>query len=107
MNAGNAADSADPDKDTVANLMEYAFGMNPMLADAGQLPMWEVTDSGLRLQFNRPASVSGVSYAAESSQTMAPESWVSIANSAADPGFDFFAPMNSSTQFLRLRVSVP
>jgi len=36
-NAGDAADSSDPDGDGLTNAKEYAFGTNPMTADTGGL----------------------------------------------------------------------
>ncbi|MGJ8654760.1 MAG: putative Ig domain-containing protein [Opitutaceae bacterium] len=36
-NTGNAADLADPDVDNLVNLLEYAFGMNPNVSDAGTM----------------------------------------------------------------------
>ncbi|MDB4345838.1 hypothetical protein OAA45_00770 [bacterium] len=38
-NTGNAADLADPDTDNLVNLLEYAFGMNPNVSDAGSMAM--------------------------------------------------------------------
>jgi hypothetical protein len=37
-NSAIAGDTADPDGDGVANLLEYAFGLNPLVRDAEGLP---------------------------------------------------------------------
>lgn len=38
LDTGNAADEADFDKDGLANLMEFAFGLNPTSAASNQMP---------------------------------------------------------------------
>ncbi|MFD0893880.1 hypothetical protein KBB96_10685 [Luteolibacter ambystomatis] len=57
-NSGNAADLADPDRDGVPNLMEYALGTNPTLAtiDNGRSasPVPESLDGRLRIGFSIP-----------------------------------------------------
>ncbi len=48
-NAGNAADFADPDSDGLSNLLEYASGRDPNLADATPIATLDKTGDGLRL----------------------------------------------------------
>lgn len=63
--AGMAGDHADPDADGLPNLAEYALGADPQ---AFTLPLIAARDgNGLSLTFTRPAGLSDVIYAAESS----------------------------------------
>lgn len=86
-NTGNAADNADPDQDGLENLVEYAFGLNPNLADAAALPRWQLSDDDYKLSFNSPGGVSGITYYAEQSTTLVPASWTAIPNAAGPPQF--------------------
>ena len=66
---GNAADNADPDKDGLENLVEYAFALNPNVPDAGVLPAWQLSDDRLSyvkfLNLTRSAVVSAESWMSE------------------------------------------
>jgi hypothetical protein len=48
-NTGSAADSADPDTDGTTNYLEYAYGLNPTLADA--IPGTQFTLNGSNIEF--------------------------------------------------------
>ncbi len=52
-NEGDAADSADPDKDGLANLLEYAFGSEPDSALSTSRPEPQVANSRLMISFLR------------------------------------------------------
>jgi hypothetical protein len=66
--AGQAADDADPDRDGLVNLAEYALGANPLVFTP---PLTAVKNSdGLVLTFDRPGGLTDVLYAAESSDDM-------------------------------------
>jgi hypothetical protein len=107
-NNGDAGDNADPDHDGLENLIEFAFGLNPLTADAGVLPAWVRSDDDYVLTCTRPASVSGISYVAEYSDTLAPESWVAIPSGATPPDYTFYAPPGITGRlYLRLRVTAP
>ena len=57
---------ADPDKDGIPNLVEFAFGLNPAAADPAFAPLkakLDPTDPNKRtLEFIRPKGLSGISY---------------------------------------------
>ena len=48
-NTGSAADDADPDTDGTTNYLEYAYGLNPTLADA--IPGTQFTLNGSNIEF--------------------------------------------------------
>ncbi len=107
-NAGNNADSADFDLDGLPNLIEYAFGLNPTQGVSRALPVPQVNGSNYVLSFTRPVGVSGVTYVAEWSATLAPGSWVSIPNTGTAPQHTFSVPLSGNSQvFVRLKVTTP
>jgi len=107
-NAGNTADTADFDLDDVPNLLEYAFGLNPTQGVSRALPVPQVNGSNYVLSFTRPPGVSGVSYGAEWSATLAPGSWVSIPNTSTPPQHTFSVPLSGNSKvFVRLKVTTP
>lgn len=60
--AGAARDpAADPDDDGTPNLVEFVIGGDPTISDTDKLPQSEVIGGNLKVTFDRPDSVSGVS----------------------------------------------
>jgi hypothetical protein len=104
-NSGTAADGADFDHDGIANILEYAFGLNPALNSAGQLPLPAMNSGALTVIFNQPAHVSGVIYEAEWSTSLAPTSWLPVPDTGVPPQHVFSVPAMGNTQvFIRLKV---
>ncbi len=115
---GVAADTADPDGDGIANLIEYALGTSPLSsASRPVLDLEPVTAQGessprLTLAFNRIADPTLI-YQVEASSTLAPDSWTSIWSStgAANLAGEVVVvdtvqlSSNAPRRFLRLRVS--
>lgn len=101
---GPAANDADPDHDGLENLVEYAFALNPNASDAAGLPVWQKDDDNYLLTFSRPAGVTGVTYAAEYSNSLAPDGWTAAANAGANSNFVFFVTAAEARLYLRLRV---
>jgi hypothetical protein len=102
--ASNAPDNDDADRDGVANLLEYAFKMNPGTADRG-LPLQFASNGGmLEVTFTkwRP----DLSYIAETSTDL--RTWATSGVSLAESGFTVTASVpegGTPRQFLRLRVT--
>ncbi|HWB04313.1 MAG TPA: hypothetical protein VG796_14890 [Verrucomicrobiales bacterium] len=106
--SGAAANHADPDRDGLENLVEFAFDLNPNIPDAALLPQWRREDDDYLLSFSRPPGVSGISYVVEQNESLASGDWVAIPNVNAEPKFFFGLPAITTTRrFLRLRVTIP
>jgi hypothetical protein len=67
LTGGDRAPNADPDHDGVENLLEYAVGGNPTVADPGKLPRATVSGADMEVTFQRPDQVSGVTLRFEAS----------------------------------------
>lgn len=101
-NTGNAADGADSNNDGEANLMEFATGQNP-LANSRVTPVLVPNGAMLEFTYTRAnaAMGDGITFAVESSDTLAIGSWRStgIIESIV-PGSD-----NGTTQ--RWKATIP
>jgi hypothetical protein len=86
-------------------LIEFAFGLDPTQNSAGKLPPWEIIGSDFVVSFT---GVSGITYGAEWSATLAPGSWLEISNSSTLSQYKFTAPIGTNTKmFMRLKVTSP
>jgi len=87
-NSGNAADSADPDGDGLTNLIEYALGGSPKVADAATIaPAVDSNGTQLQISFSCDDSRQDITYTVQSSDTLAQNSWTDIAQSAGGGAF--------------------
>ena len=106
ISQGLAADEADPDGDGLVNLAEYALGTDPRHFSP---PLAAVRDeNGLTLTFTRPAGLTGISYAAESSDglgTWSPVTLEVIATGTTETvrARDPLTSGNPGRRFIRLR----
>lgn len=104
-NSGDGADLNDFDHDELPNIVEFAFGLDPKQSSAGMLPMWQTIGNHRVISFTKPASASGISYGAEWSSTLAPDSWTLIQNTASPPEYLFSVPTETHPcLYLRLKV---
>jgi hypothetical protein len=107
-NSGIAADTADPDVDSLTNLIEFAFGLNPNLPTADLLSAWQKNGATYSLAFTVPAGVSGVSHIVEYSRSLATTQWTTLPNTgtATHHAYSLNAP-NLPNLFFRFRVTRP
>lgn len=107
-NTGNAADAFDFDKDGLANLIEFAFGLNPTQNSAGLLPQPQNAGATMVTAFDQPAGITGITYTAEKSATLLPGSWTPIADTGAGSQHIFSVPViPGEKMFVRLKVTNP
>jgi autotransporter-associated beta strand protein len=111
-NAGNAADTADPDGDGYSNLLEYATGRDPKSAGAGSATVLGKTADGTRLTltFTRiaDASLTYVVQATNNPMSTWTDLWSStgaanMAGSVTVPDTEDISA--NPKRFLRLKVS--
>ena len=70
-NTGIAANTADPDNDGLENIVEYAFGLNPVQPGASsQLPQPVQNGDNFGFSFVQPPNVAGIVYGAKCSVNM-------------------------------------
>jgi hypothetical protein len=114
---GNAATSgatADPDRDGMANLHEYAFFGQPLIADTNLAPALSQAAGHLVLTYRERHDLSDVSIRLQGSDTLL--NWItynSVTEAEREPfaGYDDVTlidpePFSSNRRFLRLRVEL-
>jgi cyclophilin family peptidyl-prolyl cis-trans isomerase len=110
ISAGMADNNADPDGDGIKNLEEYALGSNP-LTKTPALPL-TYDANGLTLTFTRPKGLPGVTYAAESTDTLG--RWTPVTLEVVTDGAvqtvrarDTLTSGNPNRRFIRLIFGTP
>ena len=90
------------------NLFEFAFGTDPTQPGSLGLPEGRVDGATYVISFARPPGVDGITYGAEWSSNLDPESWTPIPDtgSASQPLFAV-ATQGRARLFVRLQVSTP
>jgi hypothetical protein len=107
-NSGEGADLNDYDQDSLVNLIEFAFGLDPKQDSSGLLPVPQTIDSQMVLGFSPPAGVSGIIYGAEWSQELQAGTWVSVPDTGTPPQHTFSVPIDTHTRlYMRLKVTNP
>lgn len=108
--SGVAAEShADPDKDGITNLMEFALGLPANLADTRGLPVLLLQNGVMAFRFSRPVSLNGISYAVQTS--IDATHWVEVASmevessTATTETLKVLLPASETKFFVRLQVS--
>ena len=107
-NTGVAANNFDFDNDGLVNLVEYAFGLDPTRSDSLALPQAHVSAGVLGVSFSQPAGVSGITYGAEWSSTLAAGNWTAISDSGTGSTHTFSVPVGSNPRmFMRYVITSP
>ncbi len=105
-NTGNAADTADPYGTGLQNLIVFALlgpAQNPALASTVQLPQPQLIGGQYTYSFTQPAGVSGITYGAEWSTSLAPGSWQPVPDTGAGSTHTFSLPATGQPRmFMRL-----
>ncbi len=107
---GQSADSADPDGDGAPNLLEYAFGLDPLDPASARPPAIVLSGAGpepaLVCEFTSPDGVGDVGYGAEWSPSLAPDDWTAVPDTGSGSRHVFRLPLaGRSRAFLRLVVT--
>jgi len=99
-NNGNAANVADPDADGIANILEYALFLDPLVKDKSGLPAFSVDSSGFSLSYLRARA--DIDYVVEGSANL-----VEWSTDAVDQGAAGLGEVTARAPFgymMRLRV---
>lgn len=111
-NAGAAADGADPDGDSVTNLLERAFGGNPNEPDTLILPTVDPTAPLLTIVYTRAKGFSDLTLSVQESPDITVGSWTTaeatktvVEDLGATERVRYtVAPGNTGRKFLRVQV---
>jgi hypothetical protein len=106
-NSGNGANQFDFDGDGLENLVEFAFGLNPVLGGSLQLPEGRREGGEYVISFPTPPGVSGITCGAEWSTSLEEGTWWPVPDTGTAPLHTFSVPDSTERLFLRLTVTVP
>ena len=110
-NTGNAADTFDFDNDGLSNLLEYAFGLNPTIADTAAQPQVIVENNFLTITITKQP---GVTYEVQTASDLRPSlpgsfspatTTVLINNATTLKVRDNIATTAATSRFLRTKVT--
>lgn len=90
-NTGNAADTSDPDKDGLNNLLEYALGSNPNSSTAASAPQVSTATGKLRIAFTRNTAATDLTISVIAADSLTGP-WEEIARSTNGAAFTAIAP---------------
>lgn len=108
-NKGDAADLADPDNDGLPNIVEFAFGLNPLAnTSSQQLPAPQIVGGNYVVSFTQPAGVSGITYGVEWTPSLAPANWTPLADTGSGNTHAFSVPVaGNPSVFFRFVITAP
>ena len=107
-NSGDGADHVDFDSDGLVNLVEFAFGLDPTLNSAAQLPYAQRVGADFVLSFTQPNGVANVTYGAEWSTTLQSTDWHAITDTGTGNVHIFSVPSGTHSKlFMRTKVTSP
>jgi hypothetical protein len=86
----------------------YGPSQNPASAKISQLPQVQNSGGSFFYSFTQPDGVTGITYGAEWSPTLAAGSWQPTADTGSGPRHIFSVPLRNNTKvFVRLVVTEP
>lgn len=104
--APEASISVDTDHDGIPDLLEYAFGLDPLMHGDSQLPQGRLVGDRYILEFTEPAKVTGIRYGAEWSASMLPGTWTEVPDTGSGRHHHFeISPNKEPRLFMRIRVT--
>jgi hypothetical protein len=94
----------DHDNDGIPNGVEYAFQMNPTVFNPGaSLPQVVMGASSMSVSYSQPATVSGITYGAQSSVDLT--TWVDVNDTGSENNHNFtVTTVGKLKQFLRHKI---
>lgn len=107
---GDAAASADPDKDGISNLIEYALGGSPTVRSASVLPQVAVENGNLTMTYRKNKAAGDLAYTVQSSTDLTTWTNEDIAVKVSDldaetESWKATKALGGQRLFLRLRVT--
>jgi hypothetical protein len=90
-----AGDTADPDGDGIANLMEYGLGSDPHVISVSDLPLATIAANHLQLSFQRNTNATDVTYIVEASADLSSNTWSAVMTRS--PGGNWIANLTGAT----------
>jgi hypothetical protein len=116
LSGANAAAGADPDHDGLVNLVEFAFGQDPLVASRAAVPTAAVTNGCLTITFRERVGGSGtvgvdytadgVRYTVEVSADFSPGSWQS-GSTLVELVAGSRSPRGDGTENVTVRLKAP
>lgn len=109
---GAAADTADPDYDGLPNLLEFAFGMDPVSSASNQLPqpVHNIAAQTFTYTFTEPAGVvgTGLIYTAKASTGLDAGGWTMVPDTGSGTMHIFTVSTSGlARMFIQLQVTAP
>jgi hypothetical protein len=105
-NTGSYGSDDDADFDGLANIIEYAFGLDPADGASVALPQAQRVGPNLVITFTEPAGISGITYGAQSNTTLQPSGWLPVPDTGSGTTHVFSVPIGTNNkQFMRLTIT--
>jgi hypothetical protein len=113
LGSPTASETADPDKDGLPNLLEYAFHTDPNSAASSSLPTVGIEPGYVTLTYTKLMSATDLGYVVEATDSLSPSNWQPatvteeiLATSGVTATIKAKVAFTTETQkFLRLRVT--
>jgi hypothetical protein len=98
--------SADYDADGIADVVEYAFGLNPTVTTSSSaLPAAAIVSGELRFSYTQPGGVTGLAYGAQSSTDLV--TWQDVSDTGSGSNHIFSVSLSGQSRlFLRHKITV-